>query len=32
MLKPPGAFVALGMLLAGMNLISQVQARKGGGK
>jgi len=32
MLKPPGAFVALGILLAGMNLISQVQARKGGGR
>jgi electron transport complex protein RnfE len=32
MLKPPGAFVALGILLAAMNLISQVQARKGGGK
>ena len=30
MLKPPGAFVALGILLAAMNLISQVQARKGG--
>ena len=30
MLKPPGAFVALGILLAFMNLISQVQARKGG--
>ena len=30
MLKPPGAFVALGMLLAFMNLISQYQARKGG--
>ena len=29
MLKPPGAFVALGILLAAMNLISQVQARKG---
>ncbi len=28
MLKPPGAFVALGILLAAMNLISQVQARK----
>jgi len=32
MLKPPGAFVALGVLLAAMNLISQAQARKGGGK
>jgi len=32
MLKPPGAFVALGVLLAAMNLISQVQARKGGGR
>ncbi len=32
MLKPPGAFVALGILLAAMNLISQMQARKGGGK
>ena len=31
MLKPPGAFVALGLLLALMNLITQVQARKGGG-
>jgi electron transport complex protein RnfE len=31
MLKPPGAFVALGILLAAMNLISQLQARKGGG-
>jgi electron transport complex protein RnfE len=30
MLKPPGAFVALGILLALMNLISQAQARKGG--
>lgn len=30
MLKPPGAFVALGILLALMNLISQHQARKGG--
>jgi len=30
MLKPPGAFVALGILLAFMNLISQMQARKGG--
>jgi len=30
MLKPPGAFVALGILLALMNLITQVQARKGG--
>ena len=29
MLKPPGAFVALGILLAAMNLITQVQARKG---
>jgi electron transport complex protein RnfE len=32
MLKPPGAFVALGILLALMNLISQHQARKGGGR
>lgn len=30
MLKPPGAFVALGILLACMNLISQIQARRGG--
>jgi electron transport complex protein RnfE len=30
MLKPPGAFVALGILLALMNLISQWQARRGG--
>jgi Na+-translocating ferredoxin:NAD+ oxidoreductase subunit E len=30
MLKPPGAFVALGVLLALMNLINQIQARKGG--
>jgi len=30
MLKPPGAFVALGILLGLMNLISQIQARKGG--
>jgi len=30
MLKPPGAFVALGILLALMNLITQLQARKGG--
>jgi len=30
MLKPPGAFVALGILLALMNLISQFQAAKGG--
>jgi len=30
MLKPPGAFVVLGMLLALMNLISHYQARKGG--
>jgi len=30
MLKPPGAFVALGILLAFMNLISRYQARKGG--
>jgi len=29
MLKPPGAFVALGILLGLMNLISQYQARKG---
>lgn len=32
MIKPPGAFVALGILLAAMNLISQMQARKGGGR
>ena len=32
MLKPPGAFVALGILLAAMNCISQMQARKGGGR
>jgi len=32
MLKPPGAFVALGILLAAMNLITQVQAQKGGGR
>ncbi len=32
MLKPPGAFVALGILLALMNLISQYQASKGGAK
>jgi electron transport complex protein RnfE len=32
MLKPPGAFVALGILLALMNLISQWQARKGGAR
>jgi len=32
MLKPPGAFVALGVLLAAMNLINQMQARKGGGR
>ncbi len=32
MLKPPGAFVALGILLAFMNLISQLQARKGGSR
>ena len=32
MLKPPGAFVALGILLAFMNLISQRQAQKGGGR
>jgi len=32
MLKPPGAFVALGILLALMNLISQYQAKKGGAK
>jgi len=30
MLKPPGAFVALGILLAFMNLISSYQERKGG--
>jgi Na+-translocating ferredoxin:NAD+ oxidoreductase subunit E len=30
MLKPPGAFVALGILLGFMNLINQIQARKGG--
>ena len=32
MLKPPGAFVALGILLAFMNLITQRQAQKGGGR
>jgi electron transport complex protein RnfE len=32
MLKPPGAFVALGILLAFMNLISQRQAQRGGGR
>jgi Na+-translocating ferredoxin:NAD+ oxidoreductase RnfE subunit len=32
MLKPPGAFVALGILLAFMNLITQLQAQKGGGR
>jgi electron transport complex protein RnfE len=32
MLKPPGAFVALGILLALINLISQIQARKGGAR
>jgi len=32
MLKPPGAFVALGILLGFMNLINQIQARKGGGR
>jgi electron transport complex protein RnfE len=32
MLKPPGAFVALGILLALMNLISQFQAARGGSK
>jgi len=32
MLKPPGAFVALGILLGLMNLISQMQARKGGAR
>jgi len=32
MLKPPGAFVALGILLALMNLISHHQARKGGAR
>ena len=32
MLKPPGAFVALGLLLGLMNLISQIQARKGGAR
>lgn len=32
MLKPPGAFVALGILLGFMNLISQIQARKGGAR
>ena len=31
MLKPPGAFVALGILLVLMNLITQIQERKGGG-
>jgi len=30
MLKPPGAFVALGVLLALMNLISRFQAARGG--
>jgi len=30
MLKPPGAFVALGILLGLMDFISQYQARKGG--
>jgi len=30
MLKPPGAFVALGIVLGFMNLISHWQARKGG--
>lgn len=30
MLKPPGAFVALGILLALMNLITQIQEKKGG--
>jgi len=30
MLKPPGAFVALGVLLALMNLISRYQAARGG--
>jgi electron transport complex protein RnfE len=29
MLKPPGAFVALGFLLGFMNLVSQIQARRG---
>jgi electron transport complex protein RnfE len=32
MLKPPGAFVALGLLLGFMNLVSQIQARKGGAR
>jgi len=32
MLKPPGAFVALGILLALMNLISRSQAARGGSK
>ena len=32
MLKPPGAFVALGILLAFMNLITQRQVQKGGGR
>jgi electron transport complex protein RnfE len=32
MLKPPGAFVALGILLALMNLITQRQAQRGGGR
>jgi electron transport complex protein RnfE len=32
MLKPPGAFVALGLLLGLMNLISHLQARKGGSR
>jgi electron transport complex protein RnfE len=32
MLKPPGAFVALGILLALMNLISRFQAARGGSR
>jgi electron transport complex protein RnfE len=32
MLKPPGAFVALGILLGFMNLVSQRQAQRGGGR
>jgi len=32
MLKPPGAFVALGILLALINLISQFQTARGGSK
>ena len=32
MLKPPGAFVALGIVLALMNLITQRQAQRGGAR